>query len=336
MSREAAIAEFLAAAGWGAASRAPLAGDASPRRYERLTRGTGTAVLMDAPPDRGIDPRPFLAMTGWLRGLGLSAPEILAADPDDGLVLLEDLGDDLFVRVCARTPAAEPELYAAATDLLARLHAEPAPDVIDGWEPPPYDQAFLEFEARILTDWYLPEEGRAEREAELTALVGALAAPVLAAPPVAVLRDYHAENLVWLPGRAGLARVGLLDYQDMRRGHPAYDLVSLLEDARRDVAPDLRAAMTARYLERSGAEPAAFAYAAHYLSAQRNLKILGIFARLARRDGKPGYLAHLPRVWDHLMRDLAHPTLAPLRDWVAAHVPAPDAVQRARLAAVPA
>ncbi len=336
MSREAAIADFLAAAGWSAASRSPLAGDASPRRYERLTRGTGTAVLMDAPPERGIDPRPFLAMTGWLRGLGLSAPEILAADPEHGLVLLEDLGDDLFVRVCTRAPAAEPELYAAATDLLARLHAEPAPDAIDSWEPPPYDRAFLEFEARILTDWYLPPEGRAERAAELTALIGTLAAPVLAAPPVAVLRDYHAENLVWRPGRAGLARVGLLDYQDMRRGHPAYDLVSLLEDARRDVAPGLRAAMTARYLERSGADPDAIIYAAHYLSAQRNLKILGIFARLARRDGKPGYLAHLPRVWDHLMRDLAHPDLAPLRDWVATHVPAPDAAQRARLATVPA
>jgi hypothetical protein len=336
MSREAVIAEFLAAAGWGDATRAPLAGDASPRRYERLTVGAATAVLMDAPPDRGIDPRPFLSMTGWLRGLGLSAPEILAADRDRGLILLEDLGDDLFSRVCARAPEAEPELYAAATDLLARLHAEPAPDVIDGWEPPPYDRAFLEFEARILTDWYLPAEDRAERDAELTALIGSLAAPVLAAPPVAVLRDYHAENLVWLPGRTGLARVGLLDYQDMRRGHPAYDLVSLLEDARRDVAPELRAAMTARYLDRSGADPQAFAYAAQFLSAQRNIKILGLFARLARRDGKPGYLALLPRVWDHLMRDLAHPELAALRAWVGAHVPAPDAAQRARLAAVPA
>jgi N-acetylmuramate 1-kinase len=336
MSREAAIVDFLAAAGWGDAARAPLAGDASPRRYERLLRGTGTAVLMDAPPERGIDPRPFLAMTFWLRGLGLSAPEILADDPDRGLILLEDLGDDLFMRVCARVPAAESELYAAATDLLARLHREPAPAEIAGWTPPPYDRAFLEFEARILTDWYLPAEGRAEREAALTALIGALAAPVLAAPPVAVLRDYHAENLLWLPHRTGLARVGLLDYQDMRRGHPAYDLVSLVEDARRDIAPDLRAKMTDRYLDRSGADPEAFAYAAHFLSAQRNIKILGLFARLARRDGKPGYLAHLPRVWDHLIRDLAHPDLAPLRAWVAAHVPAPDAEQRARLATVPA
>jgi aminoglycoside/choline kinase family phosphotransferase len=336
MSREAVIADFLAAAGWGAATRAALAGDASPRRYERLTRGTATAVLMDAPPERGIDPRPFLAMTGWLRGLGLSAPEVMAADPALGLILLEDLGDDLFSRVCARAPEAEPELYAAATDLLARLHAEPAPDAIDGWHPPPYDRAFLEFEARILTDWYLPAAGRAERDAELTALIGSLAAPVLAAPPVAVLRDYHAENLLWLPGRSGLARVGLLDYQDMRRGHPAYDLVSLLEDARRDVAPQLRAAMTARYLERSGADPETFAYAAHFLSAQRNIKILGLFARLARRDAKPGYLPLLPRVWDHLIRDLAHPELGPLRAWVATHVPAPDAAQRTRLAAVPA
>jgi N-acetylmuramate 1-kinase len=336
MSRAAAIADFLAAAGWGGATRAPLAGDASPRRYERLRRGAGTAVLMDAPPERGIDPRPFLAMTGWLRGLGLSAPEILAADPDRGLILLEDLGDDLFMRVCDRAPEAEPDLYAAATDLLVRLHQEPAPGEIAAWSPPPYDRAFLEFEARILTDWYLPAEAREDRDAELTALIATLAAPVLAAPPVAVLRDYHAENLVWLPGRSGLARVGLLDYQDMRRGHPAYDLVSLLEDARRDTTPDLRAAMTARYLARSGADPDTFSYAAHFLSAQRNIKILGLFARLARRDGKPNYLAHLPRVWEHLTRDLAHPGLAPLRTWVAAHVLAPDAAQRARLAAVPA
>ena len=336
MSQDAAIAEFLAAAGWGGAARAPLAGDASPRRYERLRRGAATAVLMDAPPEGGIDPRPFLAMTSWLRGLGLSAPEILAADPDRGLILLEDLGDDLFMRVCTHTPAAEPELYAAATDLLARLHQEPAPAEIAGWTPPPYDRAFLEFEARILTDWYLPAEAPTERDAELTALIGALAAPVLAAPPVAVLRDYHAENLVWLPHRTGLAQVGLLDYQDMRRGHPAYDLVSLLEDARRNTSPELRAAMTARYLDRSGADPEAFSCAAQFLSAQRNIKILGLFARLARRDGKPGYLAHLPRVWDHLTRDLAHPGLAPLRAWVAEHVPAPDADQRARLAAVPA
>jgi aminoglycoside/choline kinase family phosphotransferase len=148
-----------------------------------------------------------------------------------------------------------------------------------------------------------------------------------------VLRDYHAENLIWLPRRAGHARVGMLDYQDMLLGHPAYDLVSLLEDARRDTSPELRAAMLARYLAWSGAEPEAFAAAAHTLAAQRNLKILGLFTRLCRRDGKPRYLAHLPRVWGHLSRDLAHPALAPLAAFVARHLPAPETAVRARIGA---
>ena len=157
--------------------------------------------------------------------------------------------------------------------------------------------------------------------------------PVAAAPPVPVLRDYHAENLIWLPRRRGHARVGMLDYQDMLVGHPAYDLVSLLEDARRDIAAALRAAMLARYLERSGADPEAFAAAAHVLAAQRNLKILGLFTRLCRRDGKPRYLGYLPRVWAHLARDLAHPALAPLAAFVARHVPAARAEVRARIEA---
>jgi aminoglycoside/choline kinase family phosphotransferase len=146
-----------------------------------------------------------------------------------------------------------------------------------------------------------------------------------------VLRDYHAENLIWLPERAGHARVGMLDFQDMLIGHPAYDLVSLLEDARRDVSPDLRAAMLARYLARSGAEPEVFGYAAHALSAQRNLKIIGLFTRLCRRDGKPLYLGYLPRVWAHLTRDLAHPMLSPLRAFVTRHVPEPVPAVRARI-----
>ena len=227
---------------------------------------------------------------------------MLGADPARGLVLLEDLGDDLFARLCARDPRREPELYAAAVDLLADLQRRPPPGADGGWAPPPYDLAFLLREARLVLEWYLPAAtGRAvpdDLAAEYEALAAAALAPVLAAPPVAVLRDYHAENLIWLPGRAGHARVGMLDYQDMLLGHPAYDLVSLLEDARRDTSPALRAAMRARYLAASGAEPEAFGHAAAVLAAQRNLKILGLFTRLARRDGKPRYLGHLPRVWD--------------------------------------
>lgn len=182
-----------------------------------------------------------------------------------------------------------------------------------------------------MLDWYAPAADP-DLTAEFEALVLAAITPVLAAPAVPVMRDYHAENLLWLPARAGTARVGLLDYQDMLAGHPAYDLVSLLDDARRDVSPGLRAAMTARYRERTGTGAEALARDAAILSAQRNLKILGIFARLARRDGKPRYLALLPRVWGHLARTLAHPDLAPLAGFVTRHLPPPDAATCARLA----
>jgi aminoglycoside/choline kinase family phosphotransferase len=190
-------------------------------------------------------------------------------------------------------------------------------------------------EARLVPEWYLPAATGgavpADLAAEYEALAEAAFAPTPEGPRVPVYRDYHAENLLWLPQRKGLARVGLLDYQDLLVGHPAYDLVSLLEDARRDTGAELRAATTARYLARTGADPEVFAAAAHALSAQRNLKILGLFTRLARRDGKPRYLAHLPRVWDHLGRDLAHPALAELRAWVGRHVPAPEADVLARV-----
>jgi N-acetylmuramate 1-kinase len=336
IDRDAEIAAFLAAAGWSAASRAPLAGDASPRRYDRLTLGARRAVLMDSAPGPEVDPVPFLAVTAWLRAAGLSAPEVLAAEPASGLILLEDLGDDLYARVLARDPGLDEPLYAAAVDLLATLHRLPPPGPAPAWRPAPFDPATYLREARLVVDWYLPAATGArvppDRAAEFDALVTALAGQLAAAPPVAVLRDYHAENLVWLPARSGDARVGLLDYQDLLIGHPAYDLVSLLEDARRDTSPALRATMTARYLAATGGDPEAFAAAAHLLAAQRNLKILGIFARLCRRDGKPQYLRFMPRVWGHLRRDLAHTSLARLRRW-AACLPAPDAAVQARIAA---
>ena len=329
MTRAAETSAFLAAHGWAGADARPLAGDASARSYVRLTRGPARAILMDAPPASGLTVAPFLAVAAWLRGLGLSAPEIYAADPALGLVLLEDLGDALF----ARLPAPEATLYAAAIDLIADLQSAPPPPATPDYAPPPYDRAVLLREMRLVPEWYLPATTGAQTPPDLAAEFDALIEPViaiaLAGPAVPVYRDYHAENLVWLPERAGHARVGLLDFQDLLVGSPAYDVVSLLEDARRDVAPALAATMLERYLGRTGRDRADFMRAAHALSAQRNLKILGLFVRLARRDGKPGYLRHLPRVWAHLQRDLAHPDLAPLAAWVARRLPAPEAIAEA-------
>jgi len=339
MTRFAEISEFLAHEGWGWAERTPLAGDASARRYERLRRpgALAGAILMDMPPESGLDVRPFLAVTAWLRAGRFSAPEVLGADARRGLVLLEDLGDDLFATLCAARPTLEPGLYRAAVEALADLQHRPPPGSDVGWTPPPYDMAFLMREARLVPEWYLPAATGApvppDLAAEYEALTDAALAPVAAAPPVPVLRDYHAENLIWLPNRRGHARVGMLDYQDMLLGHPVYDLVSLLEDARRDTGEALRTAMLARYIERSGADPEAFTAAAHVLAAQRNLKILGLFTRLCRRDGKPRYLGYLPRVWANLAGDLAHPAMAPLAGFVARHVPPPEPEVRARIEA---
>lgn len=341
--RAAAAAAFLAGAGWSAAQVAPLAGDASPRRYFRLSGGPGGAgaVLMDADPALGESVRPFAALTGWLREAGLSAPDILAADPGGGFLLLEDLGDALFTRVCAGDAAAEGDLYAAAVDVLARLHAAPPPARAAGWgcesTLAPYDAATLGREARLAVEWWAPAAGRAlppDAAAEFDALVRAACAAVASDRRALVLRDYHADNLIWLPGRAGAARVGLLDYQDALIGAPEYDLISLLEDARRDTSPGLRAAMRARYagLRGAGFDAGAFDVACAALAAQRNLKIVGIFARLARRDGKPGYLGLIPRVWDHLRRDLAHPELRALRAFVERWIPPPGAATLARAA----
>lgn len=333
--RDARRAAFLEAAGWGGARARPLAGDASNRRYERLSDGPGGAgaVLMDAPPELGEDVRPFLAITRLLRARGLSAPEILAEDAEVGFLLLEDLGDALYARVCAAEPAREAELYAAAADLLAELHAEAAPEAAEEHVIRPYDAAELRREAMLVPKWYLEGlgAGSAALAADYAGHVDAAMAGVAPARGALVLRDYHAENLIWLPERTGIARVGLLDYQDALRGHPAYDLISLTEDARRDTSPELREAAMRRYLAASGAEPEAFRAAAAALAAQRNLKIVGIFARLWLRDGKPAYLDLIPRVWAHLMRDLEHPALVGLAGFVRAHVPAPEPAALARL-----
>lgn len=342
--RAAERAAFLSGTGWAGATVAPLAGDASPRRYLRLTGGPAPAVLMDADPATGEDVRPFAAVTALLRGAGLSAPEIFAADAAAGFLLLEDLGDALYARACAADPAAEPGLYEAAVDLLAALHASPLPAEAPGLPalgiPPlplaPYDAAALLAEARLAVDWWAPLAGAPlppDALAEFDALLTAACAPVAGSRTALVLRDYHAENLLWLPDRRGHARVGLLDYQDALVGHPAYDLISLIEDARRDLAPGLGERLMARYAAACGLDPAAFGAAAAVLAAQRNLKIVGIFARLCRRDGKPRYLSLIPRVWAHLQRDLAHPSLRDLLAFVGRWVPVPDAAALARAAA---
>ncbi|MEO1292076.1 MAG: phosphotransferase [Pseudomonadota bacterium] len=330
-NREHIIDAFLSASGWQGVTRAPLAGDASNRRYERLSHPEkGPAVLMDAPPWRGEDVRPFVTVTEIVRRLGLSAPEVYAGDPASGLLLLEDLGDDLLARVIAGGTAEEP-LYKAAIDLLVALHDRPVSDVVGaGGQPlPPYDLATLLREVRLVTAWYCRgAAGRRDEDRDLSTALERTIAPLLsdvaAARDALVLRDYHAENLLWLPAREGHARVGLLDYQDALIGHPAYDLVSLLEDARRDVPKAVAAAMIERYLSaRPSLDPQAFRAAYACLGAQRNLKIVGIFARLWLREGKDRYLDLIPRVWGYLQEDLAHPALAPLRAFVVERIPTP-------------
>ncbi len=343
--RDAKLAAFLGTAGWPRQTARPLAGDASNRRYLRLDPEPGrqAAVVMDAPLEKGEDVRPFLAITHWLRQHGFSAPAIAAADTARGFLLLEDLGDDLYTRLLARAPEREAELYRVAVDLLAELAAIPAPATLGPEDCrvvlPPYDAAVLAREAALVREWWLPaasgDAPSPELAAEFDGLVAQATAAVEPVRDVLVLRDYHADNLIWLPQRAGIARVGLLDYQDALAGHAAYDLMSLLEDARRDTSPDLQEAMIARYLGRRPAlDGEAFRAAISALGAQRNLKIVGIFARLAIRDGKPRYLDLIPRVWGHLMRDLADPALAPLAGWVARHLPPPEPATLARVAAV--
>lgn len=322
-SRESLIGEFLAKAGWGDADRRVLAGDASFRRYDRLSRGGANAVLMDAPPPME-DVRPFIKIDRLLRRMGLSAPEILAEDPKAGLLLLEDLGDDTYTRVLANG-GDENALYELALDLLVEMHRRFA-ESGDAAALAPYDDEALLAEATLLTDWYMPAVlGRktpARLREDYCALWRTAFREARHMPATLVLRDYHVDNLVWLRDRPGAAACGLLDFQDALLGPVTYDLVSLLEDARRDVPRALTRRLLERYLT-AFPELDRDAFTASYaiLGAQRSAKILGIFTRLDRRDGKPVYLQHIPRVWRWLQGDLAHPALAPLRDWFARELP---------------
>ncbi|KMS58012.1 MULTISPECIES: aminoglycoside phosphotransferase family protein [Sphingobium] len=311
----AAAPAFLADAGWSDAAIVPLAGDASFRRYFRVLDGGRRAVLMDAPPPHE-DPRPFIAIAEHLLADGFAAPRILARDLEQGLVLIEDFGDLRVKEHLDADPAEERATYARAIDLLADLHRLPAAQV------PPYDRAVYQREVGLLTEWYCPAIGLdVDADGYVSAWDAVL--PLVEqsiSPTVTVLRDYHAENIM-LIDRDSSHGLGLLDFQDALAGHPAYDLVSLLQDARRDVPIEVEAAMLAHYKAIAN-PPADFDAAYAVLGAQRNAKIIGIFTRLWKRDGKPRYLSFLPRMWGLLERDLTHPALAPVAAWFAANIPA--------------
>ena len=303
--------EFLSSCGWADATVDPLPGDASFRRYFRLLRNGERAMLMHAPPPHE-DPQPFLDVTYWLAANAMRAPAIHAENAREGWVLTEDFGDERVREWVDANPADEEAIYASAVDALVALHRLPPGPF------PPYDMAVYQREAALLTEWYCPAMGLLVDEDGYRRAWDAALDPLLArqVPGVTVLRDYHAENIMLPPD----GTQGLIDYQDALVGHRAYDLVSLLQDARRDVSPALERLMLDRYM--AAAAPGDD-FEADYarLGAQRNAKIVGIFTRLYKRDGKPRYLDMIPRVWEAMERDLAHPALAPVAQWFAANIP---------------
>lgn len=322
-ARDALIAAFLDSAGWPGAVRETLAADASFRRYDRVRLGDRRAVLMDAPPEHE-DIAPFIDIARHLRGLGYSAPEPIKADLDVGLLLLEDLGNDTFTRLLARG-ADERSLYLLATDLLIDLHRKPREQSVFDALPKYSDQLFLD-EAALLADWYFPAALGGSLSADTrTSYVDAWrsALPLArAVPETLVLRDYHVDNLIRIDGRDGITACGLLDFQDAVIGPVSYDFVSLAKDARRDVPRALVEELRRRYLDGVPHTDANdFDRSCAILGAQRHCKVIGIFTRLCVRDGKPGYLDHIPRVWRLLEASLAHPALAGIAAWLDAHIP---------------
>lgn len=301
---------FLAKHGWGDGTVAPLAGDASFRRYFRVMQGERRAVLMDAPPPHE-ETGPYLAVTGWLAERGFSAPAVLGHDSEQGLILMEDFGDTRMRETVDAGAAGDLRHYEAAVDLLVELQSHPAGPFR------PYNEAELHREAGLFTQWYCPAVGLDVDAGDYAAAWDAVLGRARAAEPVTVLRDYHAENLMLVGPEQSL---GLLDFQDALAGHRAYDLVSLLQDARRDVDRHVEEAMLSRYRGATG-QGEDFLAAYHVLGAQRNAKILGIFTRLWRRDGKERYAAMCPRVWAYLERDLSQPVLEPVAAWFDEQVP---------------
>lgn len=313
----AGIHSFLNSAGWGDAAIDPIPGDASFRRYFRIRDADRKAMLMHAPPPEE-DPKPFLHVAQYLLAHNLRAPQIYAQDSAAGWILIEDFGTDRMRDWLDDNPQGEQAAYRAAIDALIDLHAKPAGDFA------PYDLAVYQREAALLTEWYCPAKGLDVDTAAYDAAWAEVLTPMIERQRggVTVLRDYHAENIMLLgPAPDGSGEQGLIDFQDALVGHPAYDLVSLLQDARRDVSPQLERAMLDHYAANGNAGPE---FEADYarLGAQRNAKIVGIFVRLNQRDGKPHYLDFIPRVWDALERDLKHPALAPVAAWFDANIPA--------------
>lgn len=354
--RDALIEAFLADAGLTEAGREPLPADASTRRYVRLRPADGPAImLMDQPPQLETAPCPptatpeerlalgfnaayrvaagrieaFVAVAGWLNAAGLSAPRVLQADPAAGLALLEDLGDDLFAGLLA-VGADEAPLYDAAIDALVTMQRQRPPEVLEAdgarWPLLTYDDLALKSAGDLLVDWLPRFAGLPEFAADAVAEWEAFWAPVRArgeaTATVFCHRDYHAENLIWLPERQGAARVGLLDFQDAVRANRAWDLSMLLHDARRDVSPELRQRCLSRYLDAMPeVDRITLLQDFHTLGALNICRILGIFSRLVTRDGKPKYRAFMPRMWGYLDEALGEPELGPLRAWFARHVP---------------
>lgn len=316
--REVLKTAFLSSVGWADARVTPLAGDASMRRYERVTRQDTRAVLMDAPPNRGERIMPFVEIARHLSGIGLHPPEILGQDTKNGFLLLEDLGNRLFAREFERQPDLERPYYIEALRVLHALHNAPAPVL------PDYGRAAMAEAAGLAATWYA---GTPARAATLIQTMDTALAPLDWSRTVPVLRDYHAENLIWCPQETGLRRVGLLDFQDAALGHPVYDAASLLQDARRDLAPDLVQGLKDETWALFAPDRPSFETTFAVLSAQRALRILGVFARLSLHFDKPGYVDLIPRVWRQLQGNLTHAALGDLAEVASDILPEPtDAV----------
>jgi tRNA threonylcarbamoyl adenosine modification protein YjeE len=353
VARLQALRRFLTDAGYADAGRQRMAGDASTRSYARLIRPDGAFILMNSPrrPDGPAiydgksysaaahlaeDVKPFVAIANGLRERGFSAPSIHHADLEAGFLITEDFGGTGFIEGDPPRPIAE--RYQAASDMLAALHREPLPDILPltphiSYAIPAFDTDALLVEIGLMPEWYLPDRGielTRDLRAEFVAMWRDLLSRLASVPKTWALRDFHSPNLIWLDQRSDIAKVGIIDFQDTVLGPSAYDLASLLQDARLDVPEPLELALLSRYIKTRRAsdhsfDPAQFAEIYAIMSAQRNTKLLGIFARLNRRDGKPQYLRHLPRIWTYLTRSLAHPALSGLREWYAANVPPPVA-----------
>jgi tRNA threonylcarbamoyl adenosine modification protein YjeE len=353
VARLKALRQFLAEAGYTEARRVRMAGDASTRSYARLVRDDGVVILMNSPrrPDGppihdgkpysaavhlAEDVKPFVAIAGGLRERGFSAPAIHHADLDAGFLITEDFGSAGFVE--GDPPAPIAARYEAATDMLAALHREALPEILPlapqlDYAIPVFDTEALLVEIGLMLDWYLPDRGvepTNNMRAEFVMMWRELLSKPAAAARTWVMRDFHSPNLIWLDERPGTSKVGIIDFQDAVLGPAAYDLVSLLQDARIDVPEALELALLTRYIKARRMadetfDPAGFAELYVIMSAQRNTRLLGTFARLNRRDGKPQYLRHQPRIWTYLSRSLAHPALAQVREWYSANVPPPSA-----------